>query len=327
MTKMNRSLLAGCAASVLTAGAAQASILAAPTVVTSATPFNASYVAENTVNQGVAEYASQGQGLNTFVEYSFGSAVSFNRIVVINRDSGGQSDLIGNFTLTFDGGATTSVSRTAMRGASQFHDVGLRTATTVRLDVDSLGVGDAFNNTGAMEVIFALTPAGQTLIPGVTVANSAAAFSPEFDATNAVDGNIGRISGAIANSDWPEYASAGLGVDAFVDFDLGSVLSVGGFDWFDRPAEADRVTAFDMIFSQDAIFGNGDDVTRSYTNSAMAMGDVFAGINARYVRYDVTAAAGLNAGLSEMYFYQVPEPASLGVLALGLLLPLRRRRA
>jgi hypothetical protein len=85
-----------------------------------------------------------------------------------------------------------------------------------------------------------------------------------------------------------------------------------------------------MIFSQDAVFGNGDDITRSYTNSAMAKGDVFAPINARFVRYDVTANAGgpaANTGMSEMIFYQVPEPsAALLFLTLASLSTLRRRR-
>jgi hypothetical protein len=214
-----------------------------------------------------------------------------------------------------------------MRGASGFHNTGLRTATTVRLDVDTVGIGDAFNNTGAMEVIFARTPSGHTQVSGVSILNSAVPFNADFAATNALDGIIGRISALTAGADWPEYASAGLAAGAFVDFDLGAILPIGGFDWFDRPANPDRVLGFDMIFSQDAIFGNVDDITRPYLNSAMALGDEFAPILARYVRYDVTAAAGANTGLSEMIFYQVPEPSSLAVtlLAAGAV-ALRRRR-
>jgi hypothetical protein len=57
----------------------------------------------------------------------------------------------------------------------------------------------------------------------------------------------------------------------------------------------------------------------------MALGDVFPGISARYVRFDVTATGGANTGISEMVFYQVPEPSALGVCAVGLLALLRRR--
>lgn len=319
------------AALILAGGKAHATILISPIAIGSAPPFDpVSFGAGNTVDNMAAEYASLGQGDNTFLEYSFGTPQTFNRIVVMNRDSGGFSDQIANFTLTMDNGPTVSIMRPGMRGASQFHDTGPQTATIVRLDVDTIGTGDAFNNTGAMEVIFARTPAGQTQIPGVTLFGSAPAFSVDFDATNALDGNIGRISALIAGSDWPEYASAGQGSAAFVDFNLGGLVPVGGFDWFDRPHQADRVTAFDMIFSQDAVFGNGDDVTRSYTNTsnAMALGDEFAAINAQYVRYDVTGiAGGVNTGLSEMIFYQVPEPSSLLCAAMALsAVALRRRR-
>lgn len=316
------------ASAFLIGGEAQAIILISPAVTGSSPAFNPSFDAVNTVDNLAAEYASAGQGANTFVEYSFGTPRTFNRIVVINRDSPGQSDLIGNFTLTLDGGATASVTRTPMRGASQFHDVGLRTATSVRLDVDTVGIGDAFNNTGAMEVIFVLTPPGQTQISGVAIAGSATPFNLDYDAANSVDGLIGRIGALTPGADWPEYASQGLGTGAFVDFNLGAILPVGGFDWFDRPHQADRVTAFDMIFSQDAIFGNGDDVTRSYTNNAMALGDAFAAINAQYVRYDVTGiAGGVNTGLSEVIFYQIPEPSSLVCLGMALgAVSLRRRR-
>jgi hypothetical protein len=194
----------------------------------------------------------------------------------------------------------------------------------VRLNVNTVGTGDVFNNTGAMEVFFVKKPAGMSAVSGVSIFGSAPAFNADFGAGNAIDGDIGRSNGA---GDKPEYASASLGLGAFVDFDMGAIKPLGGFDWFDRPAAADRVTGFDMIFSQDAVFGNGDDVLRSYTNSGMAMGDAFAPINARYVRYDVTnSAGGLNTGLSEVYFYQVPEPSSAAVLTLTAALLMRRRR-
>jgi hypothetical protein len=305
----------------------RAIIVTSPSIASSAPPFNASFDAANTVDNTQAEYASLGQGVDTFIEYSFPVPTTFDKIVVMNRDSAGQSDLIANFTLTFNGGPTASVTRTPMRGTSQIHSVGNHTATTVRLDVDTVGVGDAFNNTGAMEVIFVRTPAGSTPISGVTVIGSATPFDPSFDATNAIDGDVGRTSGAAA--DRPEYASQGQGTNAFVDFDLGATLPVGAFDWFDRPHNADRVAGFDLIFSQNPTFGDAGDIVRSYANSAMALGDTFAPILARYVRYDVTALGGpgVNTGLSEIAFYQIPEPTIAGLAGFGWFgLILRRRR-
>ncbi len=306
-----------------TAQRARGSILTAPIVTDSATPFSPAFAAQNAVDGTAADFASAGQGVDTFITFSFGAPQSFDKIVVINRDSGGQSDYIGDFTLTLDGGATTSVTRTPIRGTSAIHSLGaLRTATNVRLDVDSIGLGDTFNNTGAMEVLFVRTPAGHTPVPA-TIAGSAPDFSPFYQVANAVDGLVGRNTGP--GDRGPEYASAGQGVNTFVDFDLGAVVPVGGFDFFDRPAAADRVTGFDMIFSQDLNFGDAGDVVKSYANTGMALGDVFPGISARYVRFDVTATGGANTGISEMVFYQVPEPSALGVCAVGLLALLRRR--
>ncbi|HEX2748406.1 MAG TPA: discoidin domain-containing protein [Verrucomicrobiales bacterium] len=321
-----RSALLTIAASAGLVSNTEATILSAPAVTNSAPAFNASFAAANTVDGNSTEYASAGQGTNTFLEFTFPGQTTFDSIVVMNRDSAGFSDLIGNFTLLYNGGpASTAITRTPLRGASQLHSLGgTISATTVRLNVNTVGTGDAFNNTGAMEVIFVRKPAGTTTVNGVSIFASATAFSADFAAANAIDGDIGRSSGA---GDKPEYASASLGLGAFVDFDMGAIRPLAGFDWFDRPAAADRVTGFDMIFSQDAVFGNGDDVLRSYTNSGMALGDAFAPINARYVRYDVTnSAGGLNTGLSEIYFYQVPEPSSAAALTLAGALLARRRR-
>ncbi len=315
---------------VAVAPCARAEILAAPFVTNSAPAFNTDYSASNVFDNTEFEYASAGQGLDTFLEFDFSVARTFDKIVVVNRDSGGFSDWIGDFTLTFDGGPTTaSVLRTPLRGYSEIHSLGgLFTATTVRLDVDTIGTGDAFNNTGAMEIFFVRTPIGQTpIVP--TIFNSATAFSPEYDATGAIDGVVARSNEAGVPSRF-EYASASLGVDAFVDFDFGSVVPIGGFDFFDRIADEDRIYAFDLVFSQNDIFGDGDDVVKSYNPTGIGLGDEFAGVPARYVRFDVidsNTAFGQNTGISEISFYQIPEPSSLalvGTAAIGLLI--RRRR-
>jgi hypothetical protein len=326
LTRRRVTLASRAVCALLLAGAghsASGSVLPAPVVTDSAIPFNAAFGPQNTVDQTEADYASLGQGVDTYVTYSFGAPQSFDKIVVINRNSAGQSDYIGDFTLTLDGSTTTSVTRTPLRGSSAIHSLGaLRTATTVRLDVDTIGTGDAFNNTGAMEVLFVRTPAGQTARPA-TIVGAAPDFSPFYQVANAVDGLVGRSTGAGERG--PEYASAGQGTNTFVDFDLGAVVPVGGFDFFDRPADEDRTTGFDMIFSQNPTFGDADDVVKSYVNSAMALGDVFPGISARYVRFDVTASAAANTGVSEMVFYQVPEPSMTGACAVSLLALLRRR--
>ena len=304
-----------------------ASILPAPSVTNSATPFSGAFVATNTVDGTEFEYASQGLGADTFIEYSFGSPQTFDKVIVLNRNSPAPDDWIANFTLTLDGGSTVAITREALRGSSGIHSLGgLRTATTVRLDVDTLGGAGPNNNTGAMEVLFVRTPAGQTPI-AASIVGSAPAFNDFFAAQNAVDGVVGRSSAP--SGDGPEYASMSQGANTFVDFDLGVVAPVGGFDFVDRIADEDRITGFDLILSQNATFGDADDVIRSYTNSTVALGDVFSALPARFIRFDVTAnLGGLNAntGISEIVFYQVPEPSSVALLSLGLIACARRRQ-
>jgi hypothetical protein len=302
---------------------AGATVLPPPAITSAAPEFNGQFTAQNTVDGTEADYASAGQGVNTFIEYTFGSPQSFDKIVVINRNSGGQSDYIGDFTLTLDGTTTTSVTRTPIRGSSAIHSLGaMRTATRVRLDVDTTGTGDTFNNTGAMEVLFVRTPAGGTPVLA-SVVNSAPEFSAFYGVNNAVDGLVGRNTGP--GDRGPEYASAGQGADMFVDFDLGSQVLVGGFDFFDRPADEDRTTGFNLVFSVNPTFGDGDDVVKAYANPGMAVGDAFPGVSARYVRFDATSATGSNTGISEIVFYQVPEPSGLVLCAVGLVALPRRR--
>ncbi|MES2707314.1 MAG: LamG-like jellyroll fold domain-containing protein [Verrucomicrobiota bacterium] len=292
-----------------------AEILSPPDVIGNSPEYSAAYAAVNVFDNNSTDYASLGGGLNTFLEFQFPSARTFDRIVVLNRDTAAGGDWIGDFTLTLDDGPTRSVARTARRGTSAAHSLGSpATATKVRLDVDALGTGGAAaTNTGAMEIFFLKTPAGSAIVDSVGILGSATPFNADYAASNAVDGQIGR-SGAAGVT--PEYASKSLGAEAYVDFDLGAVLPVTGFDWFDRPTAADRVTAFDMIFSQNAVFGDGDDVPMSFDNSApaMALSGTFAAVNARYVRYDVTSKSGpatANTGLSEIIFYKSGAAAAV----------------
>lgn len=308
--------------------ASYAAIISGVTVTDAATPFSAVFAAAKAVDGDSGEYASQTKGADTFLTFAFPAAQSVNRVVVVNRDSPATSDWIGNFTLTFDGAATASVTRTAIRGGSAIIPLGATyLSTTVRLDVDTTGDVVAGGNTGAMEVFFLSPMSGKSAISGVSVLGSATPFSANYAASNAIDGIVGRTSGAGLT---PEYASQGLGLATFLDFDLGAIRPVAGFDYFDRPAAADRVSGFDMIFSTNTTFGDGDDIKLPFANTGMALSAEFASINARYVRYDVTATSGgsVNNGLSEIVFYAaVPEP-SVSITALAALagFALRRRR-
>ncbi|RYD26782.1 MAG: hypothetical protein EOP86_25450, partial [Verrucomicrobiaceae bacterium] len=156
-----------------------------------------------------------------------------------------------------------------------------------------------------MEIFFIKTPAGSVPADSLTVTGSATPFNADYAAANAADGLVGRSSGG---GPTPEYASQGLGAEAYVDFDLGAQLPITGFDWFDRITAVDRVLTFDLIFSQNAEFGDADDVVRSFDNSAAAAGlsGTFEAVTARHVRYQVTSNSGpsTNTGLSEIVFYK-----------------------
>lgn len=317
-----------CAAALIPC-TAPALVVTAPTVTGGSTPHSAPFALANAANNGMQEYALQGQGANTFLEFTFPSAQTFDRVVVINRDSANGSDWIGDFTLTFDGAASTSITRTPLRGMSPIHSLGGSvTATTVRLDVDTVGTNASpTNNTGVIDVIFMNTTAGLTPITGISILGAAPSHaSGPFTPDKALDDNVGR-------SGFFDYASASQGINTYVDFDFGGVRTVRAFDFFDRVADADRVTGFDLIFSQDDVFGNGDDIIRSFTNSGIALSGEIDGIASRYVRYDVTSynpnSTTHNTGLGEIIFYQaIPEPSVAASLALALgALTARRRRA
>ncbi len=296
---------------------AGAAILINPSITGASTHHSDPYLPGYVFDRDIADYASANQGVNTFLEFNFGTAVSFDTIVVVNRNTDAGSDWIANYTLTFDSGSS-SITRTAAQGKGGFDSLGgLVTTTTVRLDVDTLGSGTA-GNTGAMEIYFLRTPAGMSLIEGVSVTDSSTPFSPSYVAAHALNGFIGR-------DNFTEFAST-MGTDTYVDFDLGSVRTVGGVDFFDRMAAAAQVSAFDIIFSVNDVFGDEDDITKSYTGSTQSA--EFDGIDARYARYDVTnVGSSSNVGMNEIRFFAVPEPAAALLGAFGMLTLLRRRRS
>ncbi len=290
---------------------ANAAILEPPEIIDYAQEYPGNYVAFNVFDNERTDYASLGAGTDTFLVFQFPSPQTFDGIVVINRDSPAGQDRIAGFTLTFDDGASSlSFTQEPERGAGILHRFTQPvTATTVQLDVDAIGV-EPPANTGVMEIYFVNSPSEGSLIDSVSVIDAAPAFNADYAAIHAIDGKIGSSAAAGPR---PEYASAGQGVDTYVDFDLGDTMPVVGFEWFDRLAMADRVTAFDLIFSANATFGDGDDIVQNYDNSAgvSALGESFPAVNARYVRFQVTANSSgdtANTGISEIFFFRSGGP-------------------
>lgn len=296
---------------------ANAAIVSTPNVTGFSSEFSAQFAASNLVDGNFSEFASAGDGLDTFVEFTFDAPTTFDRIVVVNR-SAPANDRIADYTLTYDGGASgsTSVVRGDV-GVSQggFDALGTQTATTVLLEVDTVADLSGGLNVGALEVYFLDTPAGLSLISGVSVLDSTTPFSGNFAASNAIDGIVG-IGGGNG-----EFATAGTG--GFLELDLGSLQTVGGFDFFDRITTGEATSSFSLTFSEDETF-DANDVTQTFTGGTQSA--EFEGIDARYVRYEQLSGAG-NGGVAEIQFYAVPEPSSTALLGLGgLALILRRRK-
>lgn len=296
----------------LSTGRVNAAVVGPPTASSSFTPFSGSFVASNSVNGNSAEYASANGGTNTFIEWTFGAPVKFDRVILINRNSPAGGDRFAQVTLTYDGGAGGSdpIVTNSSRGRSDIYGVGPTTATTVRWDVDALGGGGAFN-TGLMEAIFLRTPEHSSTVAGVSAFNSFAPFNANYAAANAVNGVVGFDNATPAGI---EYASAGGGANMFIDFDLGESKPISGFDFIDRLPSGDQATDFNLVFSNVSNFATTV-ATINYTKgaNAVAIGDSFDPINARYVRLEANAA-GTNSGVNELIFYEhqvLPTPTIL----------------
>jgi hypothetical protein len=191
------------------------------------------------------------------------------------------------------------------------------------------GSGQNANNFGSVEMRFHSPSAGLIQL-SPTVIGGAPAFGAAFALENAVNGDAGRTGAAGSGI---EYASASLGPNMFVDFDMGSVRPIAGFDFYDRFGSAagvlvDRVNTFDLLFSNDSTFSTGV-TTMSFTPGDWGYSQQFAPVNARYVRFDATSTANptSNSGIQEITFYAVPEPASGLMLLCGAVTLARRRRS
>lgn len=313
-------------AGALSACSAQAAILTNPAVTTAAPAFSGAYVAGNLFDGNrESEYASAGQGANTFVDMDFGAAVTMDRFFVITRlntvDVVGEANLVLSNNADFSSPVATLVfNPSGQNGQGLIHTFTSTTARYARWDViTSTG---ASQNLGGIEMRFLNTPAGSVVAPA-TVIGGSAAFNGNYAAANAANNNAGRDGAG------NEYAINGGATGAnnmFVDFDLGSAMAISGFDFFDRMAAGDRTSAFDLIFSNDPTFSTTV-ATQSYNpGAAWGYSETFSPVSARYVRLDATSAVG-NPGMAEMIFYSVPE-ASTALLAgmAGLLTVMRRRR-
>ncbi len=144
------------------------------------------------------------------------------------------------------------------------------------------------------------------LVPSII--GSATPFNSDWAASYVLDENL--------NTD---YASQALGANTYIDFDFGKSVRITEVTFTDRRSSGfangtgggggcENVTAFDLIFSQDPTFGNGDDV-RVPVSSPPCCDTVTtpiagSGLTARYLRYDVTAVTGgcPNPGAAEFSF-------------------------
>ena len=347
---MNRSsagIVAAVAGLVLQSTALQATVLPNPSITAAADPFSPSFVASNVFDSLRAEFATSGNGAGTplsndpnngtWINFDFGAPVTIDRFMMVSRQNNvdviGESRLIFSSDGTFDGADPTVVfNPSGSNGAGLIQSFPAQTARHVRWEVATSAGGS--QNLGSQEMRFLNTPALAARIPGVTVINSAPAFNnTTYAAANAVNGDAGRDG-----PDPREYASAGQGVNMFIDFDLGSSQPVIGFDYFDRLSETEDVSGFDLIFSDDPGFGTVIE-TKSYAHPSgdgFTTSDSFgSAVTARYVRLDATFidGVGTNTGVAEMAFYSqvIPEPASLtlaasAVLALATLRLIARRR-
>jgi len=313
-----------------------AAVLPNPLITTSATPYDTRYVAANVFDSDLPEYASRGLGINTYIDFDFGSPTRINAFALANRWSQ-HAEPIVKYDLIFSQNSTFGDADDVVRsfnnpataqnergGPLQFFPE--TTAQYVRWDVTDITGSSSFNH-GATEMRF-LNGAQGFRVPA-TVIGGAPPFNPNYAQANAVDGYVGWGVGLLN----PEYASQTQGANTYLDFDLGAPTLISGFDIFQRLNVLDHSVSFDMIFSNDPTFATSV-ATRSYTyaddGDIWTETDRFAPIRARYVRYDVTGASPYsNDGVEEIVFYEVPEPSTLfiwSVLGLGVGLGMAQRR-
>jgi hypothetical protein len=188
-------------------------------------------------------------------------------------------------------------------------------------------------------------PAQAGLIDNTTVliTGGSAAF-PGYPSLDAIDVN--------ANQYVTDFASNGAGNATYIDFTFAQVFTFtqiiqtdrttsGGANGSFSGGTTDFTTAYEYIFSNDSTFLTNlgiVTVNRSTPSSPTTIASFqtttsIPNISAQYIRYQVLAANGPNAGVADLEFTaadetSVPEPATLALCslgaALGLLLHKRR---
>ncbi len=294
------------------AGPVTASVLPNPTVTSAATAYSAAFQASNLFDSAANEYASLNLGAGaafsttagTWVQMDFGSPVTMDRFILVSRTNA--ADIIGTSRLILSNDPTFDSTDTIFSfNPSGFNGQGLVksfTPTTARYARWEVGTSTGNSqNLGGYEMRFLDTPAGSLVAPATAYA-SATPYSTNYVAANAVNGDAGRGGPGI------EYACLGLGTGMYVDFDLGSVVPVTGFDFFDRIPPVDRTTAFTMTFDDDSSTFASPVTTKNFSPGATGWGytQTFAPVNARYIRLKATAVNALNnnSGIQEIIFYK-----------------------
>ncbi len=210
-----------------------------------------------------------------------------------------------------------------------------------------LSVQDQFNVENYLRAKYNVNPIALD-VPQLLPNPAIVAASTAFGAADAFGGTF-FVHNVLDGNPLTDYASNGQGTNTFIDFDFGGSTLITQVNYTDRMTSgvpqgtgpggpADNVTSFDLIFSDDAIFGNGDDRLVSVLSPGFANTDIIAinggrGFSARFVRWDVTGISGPanNNGAGEIQFFStlfsIPEPGTLSLLGMAGLALLRRRRS
>jgi len=123
-------------------------------------------------------------------------------------------------------------------------------------------------------------------------------------------------------------------VERFVEFSLGGTYTVDEVHIWNNNTNGDWVAdSVDIIFSENATFGDADDTEVNFDLAAPTGGNGYTGehftftpiANATHVRLEAISAQSF-VGLSEFRVSLIPEPASLALLGLGGLLIVGRSR-